>query len=69
MCSKSYAQLRATFEEYETASGHTIEEALDKEFSGDLLKTFLAIGNYLTKIIISFNQTVILIFIRFKSNV
>lgn len=45
LCSKSYAQLRATFEEYETASGHSIEEALKKEFSGNVLKSFQAIGN------------------------
>lgn len=46
LCSKSFAQLRATFEEYESAAGHTFEEGLKKEFSGDMLKVFTAIGNF-----------------------
>jgi len=43
LCSKSYAQLRATFEEYESLAGHSIEEGLKKEFSGDLLNSFNSI--------------------------
>ena len=43
LCSKSYAQLRATFDEYETVAGHPIEEGLKKEFSGDLLNSLKSI--------------------------
>ncbi len=44
LCSKSYAQLRATFSEYESLAGMPIEETIKKEFSGDLKESFLAIG-------------------------
>ncbi len=42
----SYAQLRQIFKDYESLAGHSIEEGLKKELSGDLLKSFQAIGEY-----------------------
>jgi len=39
----SFAQLRVVFEEYKTLTGKTIEQALNAELSGDLLKSMLAI--------------------------
>lgn len=43
LCTRSFSQLRAMFDEYEKLTGHPIEEDLKKECSGDLLKIFLAI--------------------------
>lgn len=43
LCTRSFAQLRAMFDEYEALTGNTIEQDLRKECSGDLLKVFLAI--------------------------
>lgn len=43
---RSYQQLRQTFIEYEKLTGHDIEVALKKEFSGDVQSGLLAIGNY-----------------------
>lgn len=40
---ESYDQLKLVFEKYKTVSGHTIEQALKKELSGDLLNLTLAI--------------------------
>lgn len=46
LVSRSYPQLRATFEEYKKISKKDIEEALKSEMSGDLLRGFLTIGVY-----------------------
>nr|VZI46056.1 unnamed protein product [Spirometra erinaceieuropaei] len=43
LISRSNAHLRAVFAEYEKMSKNTIEEALKKEMSGDLLRSFLSI--------------------------
>ncbi|VDM04673.1 unnamed protein product [Schistocephalus solidus] len=43
LISRSNAHLRAVFEEYEKMSKNTVEEALKKEMSGDLLRSFLSI--------------------------
>lgn len=43
LITRSYQQLRQTFIEYERIAGHDIEEALKSEFSGAILKGFLAI--------------------------
>lgn len=42
--SKSFAHLRAVFEEYGKVSKNDIEKALKSEMSGDLLKSMLSIG-------------------------
>lgn len=39
-------QLRQIFIEYEKITGHDIEKAIENEFSGDIKKGLLAIGNY-----------------------
>ena len=41
---RSFAQLQETFEEYQRLAGRPIEDAIDTEFSGDMRKGLLAIG-------------------------
>lgn len=41
---ESYDQLKLVFEKYKAVSGHTIEQALRSELSGDLKNAMLAIG-------------------------
>ncbi|CAF1014249.1 unnamed protein product [Brachionus calyciflorus] len=43
LCSRSFPQLNATFEEYKKVSGNDIEKAIKKEMSGDMEKACLAI--------------------------
>ncbi|XP_053997950.1 annexin B11-like isoform X2 [Hylaeus anthracinus] len=40
---RNVPQLRAVFQEYENITGHTIENAIENEFSGDVKKGLLAI--------------------------
>lgn len=40
----SFAQLRLVFKAYKVVAGNTIEQAIKKEFSGDIKKALLAIG-------------------------
>ena len=42
-CNHSFEQLRDIFNAYTQLAGHTMETAIEKEFSGDLLKVFSAI--------------------------
>lgn len=44
LVARSYAQLRATFQEYAKAANKDIEDTLKSEMSGDILKGMLAIG-------------------------
>ena len=44
LVSRSYAQLRATFQEYAKLANKDIEDTLKSEMSGDLLKGFLSVG-------------------------
>jgi annexin A6 len=44
LCSKSYAQIRATLDEYQNLNGHSLEEDIKKECSRDLEDIFVAIS-------------------------
>ena len=44
LCSRSFAQLKATFQEYERLSGKTIEGSIKSEMGGDLEDGLVAIG-------------------------
>ena len=45
LCSRSFRQLKATFDEYSKISKNDIEKAIKSEMSGDLERACLAIGN------------------------
>ena len=44
LVSRSYAQLRATFQEYAKLANKDIEDTIASEMSGDLKEGFLAVG-------------------------
>lgn len=44
LVTRSYQQLRQIFLEYEAMSGHDIEDAIKREFSGNVEKGFLSIA-------------------------
>ena len=44
LCSRSYPQLKATFDAYESIAGKDIEEAIESECSGTLQDGYLAIS-------------------------
>jgi annexin A7/11 len=44
LCSRSYAQLRQIFIEYQRLTGNDFEKAIKSEFSGDIESGLLAIG-------------------------
>ena len=46
LCTRSYGQLRATFDAYRQVAGTDIEDAIKSEMSGNLETGFLAIGGY-----------------------
>lgn len=46
---RNIVQLHQIFSEYANITGHDIEEAIDKEFSGDIKKALVAIGKHLLK--------------------
>ncbi|XP_026329370.1 annexin B9-like isoform X1 [Hyposmocoma kahamanoa] len=43
LCSRSFTQLAAVFQEYQFLTGHDIDDAIKAEFSGDMEKAFRAI--------------------------
>ena len=47
LASRSYAQLRATFQEYAKVANKDIDDTIQSEMSGDLKDSMLAIGKYL----------------------
>lgn len=48
LCSRSFPQLMAIFQEYQFLTGHDIDDAIKAEFSGDLEKALRAIGKKIT---------------------
>jgi hypothetical protein len=46
LCSRSFRQLNATFDEYSKISKNDIEKAIKNEMSGDLERACLAIGTF-----------------------
>jgi len=46
LCTRSYPQLKATFERYRALTGKGIVDTINLEMSGDLKEGFLAIVNY-----------------------
>ena len=47
LVSRSYAQLRATFQEYAKIANKDIDDTIQSEMSGDLKDSMLAIGRFL----------------------
>ena len=45
---RNMAQLHEIFAEYANITGHVIEDAIENEFSGDIKKALLAIGEHFT---------------------
>ncbi|XP_055684448.1 annexin B11 isoform X2 [Lutzomyia longipalpis] len=43
LCQRNYAQIRLICDEYQKMTGHTLEKAIRKEFSGDIMEGLLAI--------------------------
>ena len=50
LVSRSYPQLRATFEEYKNLSKKDMEEVLKSEMSGDLLRGMLTVGKLINPV-------------------
>ncbi|XP_059223453.1 annexin B11 isoform X2 [Stomoxys calcitrans] len=43
LCQRNYQQLKLIFHEYEHMTGHSLEKAIKKEFSGDIMEGLIAI--------------------------
>lgn len=63
---RNVPQLKQIFREYESITGHTIETAIENEFSGDVKKGLLAIGMYAH---FDYLNTLFFIFYTFNNNV
>ncbi|XP_023162949.1 annexin B11 isoform X5 [Drosophila hydei] len=48
LCQRNYQQLKFIFQEYESVTGHSLEKALKKEFSGDIMEGLIAIYKCVT---------------------
>ena len=56
LCQRSFAHLRAVFDEYGKISKKTVEDAIKSEFSGDIKDGLLTVGTKQT-LIFQFNST------------
>ncbi|XP_016952007.1 annexin B11 isoform X2 [Drosophila biarmipes] len=48
LCQRNYQQLKMIFQEYEGMTGHSLEKAIKKEFSGDVMEGLIAIYRCVT---------------------
>ncbi|XP_068159157.1 annexin B11 isoform X1 [Drosophila tropicalis] len=48
LCQRNYQQLQLIFQEYENMTGHSLEKAVKKEFSGDIMEGLIAIYKCVT---------------------
>ncbi|KAH8309967.1 hypothetical protein KR067_010868, partial [Drosophila pandora] len=48
LCQRNYQQLKLIFQEYENMTGHSLEKAIKKEFSGDIMEGLIAIFRCVT---------------------
>ncbi|KAH8409206.1 hypothetical protein KR009_010701, partial [Drosophila setifemur] len=48
LCQRNYGQLKMIFQEYESMTGHSLEKAIKKEFSGDIMEGLIAIYRCVT---------------------
>ncbi|XP_034474183.1 annexin B11 isoform X1 [Drosophila innubila] len=48
LCQRNYQQLKLIFQEYENMTGHSLEKAIKKEFSGDIMEGLIAIYKCVT---------------------
>ncbi|TDG39577.1 hypothetical protein AWZ03_014003 [Drosophila navojoa] len=48
LCQRNYQQLKLIFQEYESITGHSLEKAIKKEFSGDIMEGLIAIYKCVT---------------------
>ncbi|XP_016925324.1 annexin B11 isoform X2 [Drosophila suzukii] len=48
LCQRNYQQLKMIFQEYENMTGHSLEKAIKKEFSGDVMEGLIAIYRCVT---------------------
>ncbi|BFG01549.1 annexin B11 [Drosophila madeirensis] len=48
LCQRNYGQLKLIFQEYEGMTGHSLEKAIKKEFSGDIMEGLIAIFRCVT---------------------
>ncbi|XP_032594063.1 annexin B11 isoform X2 [Drosophila grimshawi] len=48
LCQRNYQQLKLIFQEYADMTGHSLEKAIKKEFSGDIMEGLIAIFKCVT---------------------
>ncbi len=53
LCQRSFAHLRAVFDEYQKLSSKSMEDVIKSEFSGDIKNGFVTVGEW---VCVSTNQ-------------